>query len=161
MKYPLLIISLFHIIICLGQADYVILDDERYIDSLKTVYMVLPETAEPSVLSASEFQLLKSLEEQSIKEYNQKTTQGFKKNGQKKYSRLYRIKKLKNYKIQYVPYLNEQGEKVVWINGFCEDFDSDWKKEYMYVFDGGNCFFTIRINLTRQECLSIGTNGYA
>ena len=161
MKHPILFIALFQYLICVGQADYVILDTEKYIDSLKTIYNVLPEAATSSQLSESEFKLLKTLEQKSIKEYNQRTKQGFKKNGQRNYSRLYKIKKLKKYQIQYIPYLNEQGEKVVWINGFCENFDSDWKKEYIYAFDGGNCFFTIRINLTRKICLSIGTNGYA
>lgn len=84
------------------------------------------------------------------------------KHGEKrKYARMYEIMRLENYKIQYVPFLNEKGEKEVWINGFCSSFDSDWRKDIIHVFDGGNCYFTIRLNLSTGKCISAGTNGYA
>ena len=68
---------------------------------------------------------------------------------------------MKNYKIQYVPYTNEKGAKEIWINGFCSDFDLEWKSEIRYVLDGGNCYFTIQLNVDTGKCLTIGINGYA
>ena len=92
---------------------------------------------------------------------NSETDKSFKERGESKYAHMYKIKKLKNYKIQFVPYLNEQGEKEVWINGFCSGSNSNWKKEIVWVMDGGNCYFQIRLNLTTGTCIEIGTNGYA
>jgi len=44
-------------------------------------------------------------------------------------------------KRQYISVLNPKGEKEVWINFFCNDFDSDyWKKFPIEVSDGGNCY---------------------
>ena len=60
-----------------------------------------------------------------------------------------------------MPYVNEKGEKEIWINGFCDNKGTDWKKEIIFVFDGGNCFFEIRLNLTTEECLAIGISGYS
>lgn len=70
---------------------------------------------------------------------------------------------LKNYKRQYFPYINEWGEKLVWINCFCKsDFNfNDWKKEIVIVADGGSCFFNVTINLTKKKYEQFSTNGYA
>lgn len=70
--------------------------------------------------------------------------------------------KLKGKKRQYVPVINEKGEKEVWINFFCEDWESDnWKKDLMHVLDGGNCYFNLKVNLTNKTYSELGINGYA
>ncbi|WP_340064426.1 hypothetical protein [Ascidiimonas aurantiaca] len=69
---------------------------------------------------------------------------------------------LKDKKRQYVPVINEKGEKEIWINFFCNDWESDdWKKDLMIVHDGGNCYFNIKVNLTNKTYSELRINGYA
>ncbi|MEQ9302850.1 MAG: hypothetical protein RJQ14_02970, partial [Marinoscillum sp.] len=71
----------------------------------------------------------------------------------------YKIKNLGTYTLQIVPFFNEQGEQEVWINGFCDNAPR-WRNEVVWVLDGGNCYFTMRINLANGQLISAGTNGY-
>ena len=69
---------------------------------------------------------------------------------------------LDGYKRQYVPVINEKGEKEVWINFFCDGFGADnWKTEIVQVEDGGNCYYNIKINLETKEHYELGINGNA
>lgn len=65
------------------------------------------------------------------------------------------------YKRQYVPIVNEKGEKEVWVNCFCHSFDDDWKKNILIVDDGGSCFFNFKINLVTKKCYEFYVNGLA
>ena len=160
--YILIILGILNFAFCEAQSDFVILNDQQTINELITTFKVLPETAKTTELTQAEFDLCKKKYKECIENYNNQITVGFKKRGEKrKYAKMYKIMELQNYKIQYVPYLNDNGEKEIWINGFCKDFDSGWGKKIISVFEGGNCFFTIRLNLSTGECLEIGTNGYA
>ncbi len=70
--------------------------------------------------------------------------------------------KLKGYKKQFVPVLNEKGEKEVWANMFCSDFETEsWKNGIVEVEDGGNCFWNVKINLTTGKYYALSINGYA
>ncbi len=70
--------------------------------------------------------------------------------------------KLKGKKRQYVPVINEKGEKEVWVNFFCDDWESDnWKKDLMVFLDGGNCYFNLKVNLKNKTYSELGINGYA
>lgn len=55
---------------------------------------------------------------------------------------------LATYKRQYIPYISAKGDKIVWINCFCENFPS-WREKVVYVQDGGSYFFNVEINLTK------------
>ncbi|GAB5523049.1 MAG: hypothetical protein Roseis2KO_09210 [Roseivirga sp.] len=68
---------------------------------------------------------------------------------------------LKGKRRQYVPVINKNGEKEVWINFFCSVRDDKWKGEIIAVFDGGNCFFNLKINLTEMTYYDLRVNGYA
>jgi hypothetical protein len=68
---------------------------------------------------------------------------------------------LKQYYRQYVPFLNEKGEKEVWVNCFCSSLDNDWRKDIIYVHDGGNCFFQLRVNLSKGTYHEFSVNGEA
>lgn len=74
--------------------------------------------------------------------------------------------RLLNYKRQYIPYINEQGEKLVWVNCFCISFDEfkNWKTEIAntdLVMDGGDCFIKVTINLPGNSFSDLRTHGYA
>ena len=84
-------------------------------------------------------------------------------------------KNLENYYRQYVPYINENGERVIEINAFCEILENppnpekgitewtkmDWKNEYVMVDDGGNCYWQITINIDTKEYKDLMVNGVA
>jgi hypothetical protein len=65
------------------------------------------------------------------------------------------------YKRQYIPYINKDGEKEVWINCFCSSFkdDKNWREKLVLVKDGGDCYFNLKINLDKNLCKDIVING--
>ena len=150
------------LIICRAQSNFVILQDQKTVEELISIFKVLPEFTMATTLSTTEFDAAKHLLTKCIADYNDEIKQGSKKRGEKKgYARMYQIKSLTKYKVQFVPYLNEKGEKEIWINGFCSDHHIDWRTEIVHAFDGGNCYFTVRLNLSNNKCLAVGTNGYS
>lgn len=68
---------------------------------------------------------------------------------------------LNKFQRQYWPVINENGEKVVWINFFCSDNESISTDTIVMVLDGGNCYFNIKINLTNKTYSELSINGYA
>ena len=70
--------------------------------------------------------------------------------------------KLVEFKRQYIPVINTEGEKIIWINFFCHDMDvSNWKSDIIMVRDGGNCYFNLKVNLTKKTFFDFQVNGYA
>ena len=74
------------------------------------------------------------------------------------------------YRRQYICVTNERGEKEIWINFLCETFFSgyfgkensnNWETGRIVVKDGGNCFFSIKINLTTKIYYDLLVNGEA
>lgn len=78
-----------------------------------------------------------------------------------KFNKKYFIIDLKNYNRQYIPAINEKGEKEIWINFFCDSTKEHpyWKKEVVFVLDGGNCYFNIVINLSKNTFYKHYVNG--
>lgn len=68
---------------------------------------------------------------------------------------------LERYKRQYMPIINNQGEKIVWINFFCNEYNIDWKNEIVFVMDGGNCYFQLKVNLDKDNYFDFWVNGDA
>lgn len=74
----------------------------------------------------------------------------------------YLIEDFENYLRQYVPFTNEFGEKIIWVNAFCSTPKNwDWQTQILGTDDGGNCYFNLSINLTQKTCHEIRVNGYA
>ena len=71
------------------------------------------------------------------------------------------IIELENYKRQYVPVINEHGEKEIWINCFCDNWSENGKTEIEVVEDGGNCYFNLKINLATETVYDFMVNGDA
>lgn len=65
---------------------------------------------------------------------------------------------LSEYKFQYVPVINANKEKEVWVNAFCNAYDIDWKKQIVDVDGGGNCFFNLKINLSKSSISEFNIN---
>jgi hypothetical protein len=68
---------------------------------------------------------------------------------------------LKKYKRQYIAVTNNKGEKEVWVNCFCDTWKKNWRKELIFVLDGGNCYFNLKINVTKGEYYELMVNGDA
>ena len=64
-------------------------------------------------------------------------------------------KNLKKHKYfrQYIAAINSSGEKFVWINFFCiEYYEASHETFIMEAADGGDCFFEVKVNLTKKDC---------
>jgi len=70
---------------------------------------------------------------------------------------------LKSYKRQYIAVSNISGEKEVWVNCFCNssNLGSAWRNGLVFVLDGGNCYFNLKINLTKTLYYELMVNGNA
>ena len=68
--------------------------------------------------------------------------------------------KLKVYKRQYVCVIDQHGNKLVWVNCFCHAYDG-WRSSIQLVMDGGNCFYSLVINLTTGKYDNLMVNGEA
>jgi hypothetical protein len=116
-------------------------------------------------LSDSDFEIIERLIVECINEYNHVQDQHY-----NEFKNIYpesKIKKnsfiieLKRYKRQYIAVINENNEKEVWVNCFCNNLGINWKKNLVFVLDGGNCFFNLKINLTKEICYDLMVNGEA
>ena len=71
---------------------------------------------------------------------------------------------LSKYNRQYIAIINEDEEKEVFINCFWSSSIREsgcWKNNFVIVSDGGNHFFQVKINLTKQIITMFNVNGYA
>jgi len=68
---------------------------------------------------------------------------------------------IKLYRRQYIAVTNKAGEREVWINCFCDKDEAYWKTGIVEVLDGGNCYFNLRINLTKGIYFELMVNGVA
>ena len=64
---------------------------------------------------------------------------------------------------QYVGYVDSKGNRIVFINAVCKSYGqkSDLKKNWIFVLDGGSCFYQIKVNLTNKKCTDFSVNGEA
>jgi len=69
--------------------------------------------------------------------------------------------KNRNYRKQLIVVTNNIGQKEVWVNCFCKVDNDKWKTRMFGVEDGGNCYFSFKINLTTKRYYDLGVNGVA
>lgn len=69
-------------------------------------------------------------------------------------------KKLKKYKRQYVGYLNQDGDIVIWIF-FMKDYQDSCRlsKDIIVMSDGGSNYWSIIVNLTKKTLYDMKING--
>jgi hypothetical protein len=142
-----------------------------YVDT--SIYTILPydtsdhwvfQKANATSLSTTEIMKIEKMLQTAISEYNVEQRNKFdsmiKKHPDYELKQHNFISELKRYKRQYFPIVNEKGEKEVWVNCFCSTWGSEkWKSEIIHVKDGGNCFFNVKINLTKQILYELSVNG--
>jgi len=62
---------------------------------------------------------------------------------------------------QYVGAIDSSGDKVIWINCFCEsqkNLFKNWKDKIVMVKKGGNCFLNVSVNLTKNKYILFKVN---
>ena len=63
---------------------------------------------------------------------------------------------------QYVGYTDDRGHRIIYINCFCKDFfrdDFDPTEWWVHVYDGGSCFYQIRIDMETGRSFGLYING--
>lgn len=116
-------------------------------------------------LSNDELEQIELLFTMCLQEYNSKKKKEYIKDNKsnpklKLKKSFYLIDYVKYYR-QYIPYVNKNGEKEVYINCLCDVDGYDWKTNLISVMDGGKCFFQLKINLKQNKYYSFNVNGYA
>lgn len=68
--------------------------------------------------------------------------------------------KLDNYNRQYIGIILD-GKRIVYANFFCDSTGRDWRKEFIFVLDGGDCFFQFKFDMNSNEFFDLQVNGVA
>ncbi len=136
----------------IGGSEYAILPYQDYL-SIKN--------ATPAKLSHAEVlnieEIIKKEVSKIINSHNKELDEYYQKYNTDRDEDLYK------YASQYVAYYNSKGEKIVWIDFFCnpEEFEN-WRIELKPdVEDGGNCFFNLKVNTETNEIFDFYINGVA
>jgi len=68
-----------------------------------------------------------------------------------------------DYYRQYVGFVDSNGNRIIFINAVCKSYGqkSDLKKNWIFVLDGGSCFYQIKVDLTNKKCIDFSVNGEA
>ena len=146
--------------------------DTKTIDTTKIAIIHLDSTnnwllknAKPTDLTTQEMNEIDKIIFNCITDYNRQQKDLFKELKAKYPDNEYEIENFQidiaQYFKQFVPTINENGEKEVWINCFCGLDDRNWRKEIIVVEDGGNCYFNLKFNLTTKKCTDLMVNGDA
>lgn len=116
-------------------------------------YWLFDKTYSPSNLTQNDIEEIEKLLIDCVNKYNSKLS-----SDNKQYFSIDLTKQ--KYRRQYVAVTNKNGDKEVWIICLCQTHGDDWKTSIIMVDDGGNCYFNLKINLTKEKCYDLGVNGY-
>ena len=68
--------------------------------------------------------------------------------------------RLDDYNRQYIGLiLNDK--RIVYANFFCDTFETDWRKDFIFVMDGGDCYFQFKYDVEGGEFFDLQVNGNA
>ena len=70
---------------------------------------------------------------------------------------------LKKYKRQYFGFINDKGEKILYINSLWKknEEETKWLQQIIMVSDGGSHYWNIEYNLETDELINLSVNGPA
>lgn len=69
-------------------------------------------------------------------------------------------KKLKKYKRQYMGFINDKGQVVIWINFvWNKDLEDRLSENIIQVQDGCSYYWNIKVNLDTEELYALSVNG--
>ena len=67
---------------------------------------------------------------------------------------------LSDYKRQYVGVIIND-KRVIYGNFFCTETGVDWREEWVFVMDGGDCFFQLEFDVENGTFIDLRVNGEA
>jgi hypothetical protein len=106
--------------------------------------------ATPTTLSKQEIELTERILHKAVEKHNRKEKNQF-----------YKTLSLSLYYRQFVPVINSKGQKEVWVNCIGTKPESYWRNGIQIIYDGGNYYFNVKINLSTGEFYQFEVNGYA
>ena len=132
----------------------------------KSVYTSLPEDCTQATLNNDDLANIDRVLSFCVNKYNHSQTTFYKEIVKKLPDQDLKINDyvidLKRYYRQYIVVYNKHGEKEVWVNCFCNIQPlAHWREKAVIMMGGGNCFFNVRINLTRKSYSDFMVNGLA
>lgn len=68
--------------------------------------------------------------------------------------------RLEEYNRQYIGIVLD-GSQIIYANYFCDSVDMDWRKDFGFVMDGGDCFFQFKYDADSAEFFDLQVNGNA
>ena len=68
--------------------------------------------------------------------------------------------RLDEYNRQYVGMVLD-GKQIIYANYFCDSIETDWRKDFIFVMDGGDCFFQFKYDVHTAEFFDLQVNGVA
>jgi len=136
------------------------------LDNSTNNFLGIFKSFRPTELTSNDLEKIETILLNFTKDYNRELKKLYEKLRAKfpdsdEFSELNFIIELSRYRRQYYAITNEKGEKEVWINCFCHSWGENWRKELIFVFDGGNCYFNLKINLETGKYYDVRVNGEA
>jgi hypothetical protein len=68
--------------------------------------------------------------------------------------------RLDEYNRQYIGIILD-GKQFIYANYFCDSVETDWRKDFVFVMDGGDCFFQFKYDVDLAEFFDLQVNGNA
>ena len=152
----------------LSSSDKVMLDslDFNLIDYDTSYDYIFPVTFKPTNLSDMEIMECETLLNSFIADYNEEGIKRFDEMTKKYPNGQFEIEdfkiELKDYGRQYMTVVSDKGDKIVYVNCFCDPTHFNYRdKELVQVDDGGNCFFNFKVDLKTKKIFDFMENGVA
>lgn len=67
---------------------------------------------------------------------------------------------LNNYYKQYIPYIDKNGDRILYINAACHKAEN-WETDLIIFRDGGDCYWNVKVNLNQKIMYEFGVNSIA
>ncbi len=55
--------------------------------------------------------------------------------------------------------LSVTGRQIIYGNYFCDNMGKNWRQEFVFVFDGGDCFFQVEYDVESGTFIKLWVNG--
>ena len=103
-------------------------------------------------LTTADMLLADTLLVKFIDEYNKEQTRQFNSfTREQQKGHILLLLDLNKFRRQYVPIINQSGDKEIWVNCFCTNMGKDWKKELIKSSGERMCNFKMMLNLTLRK----------
>ena len=68
--------------------------------------------------------------------------------------------RLTKYNRQYIGLIMD-GRQIIYANYFCNNIGTDWKSHFVFVLDGGECYFQFKYDIGSGDFFDLQVNGEA